>query len=176
MKAIRTGTLRNLAAVFGLAALAALNVSCGDVNAQAQPDLAVGSWYGYAVPQNPATAPFPEVFMMPTFMADGTMIATDSHELTNPHTAAHGAWIRTSPTTIAATFVWINLTATAPNGFAGTIKVQLEGQLAPGSPDSMTGTVSPVFYPPPANPLDPNAQGIPLGTFNIASLQRIQAR
>jgi hypothetical protein len=162
----------------GLAVIAGAIAACNNVNAdddKEEIDLVVGSWYGNAVPQNPATSPFPEVVMIPTFHHGGSFTATDSHELTNPHSPASGSWIRTGPTSVAATFVWLNLSPTVPNGFAGTVKVTLNGQLQPGTPDSMTGTVTAVLYPPPLNPLDAAAPGIPLGTFDIVQLRRIRA-
>ena len=139
-------------------------------------ELAVGSWFGKAVPDDPSTAPFPEVVMTPTFLADGTVIANDSHETTNPHATAHGSWTRTGENQIEATFVWLNLTTEDPTGFAGAFKVRLTGSVDPDDPDNMIGQVAPVVFPPGVDPLDPNdTGGIPAGVFSITELRRVPA-
>ena len=139
-------------------------------------ELAVGSWYGRAIPADPANAPFPEVVMTPTFLADGTMIANDSHELTNPHASAHGHWVRTGANKVHAVFIWMNVTNQVPNGFAGAFKIRLWGEIDPANPDRMIGKVAPVVFPPGTNPMDVNdAGGIPAGVFNIVELKRIKA-
>jgi hypothetical protein len=141
---------------------------------------AVGSWFGRAVPDNPSTAPFPEVVMTPTFFADGTFVANDSHEKTSPHATVHGEWVRTGDDSVKAVFVWINLAAPAdsvPSGYTGAVKATLLGTIDPANPDEMTGTLNPFFFPPGTDPLDPaNTGGVDLGVFTIAQLTRIKAQ
>ena len=136
----------------------------------------VGSWFGNAKSPDP-NSPLGEVFMMPTFFADGTLIANDSHEVNNPHTTAHGSWVRLGQRKVKATFIWINLAppGTAPNGVAGTFRITLLGEISPKNQDEMTGTLHPVFFPAGVNPVTAKDEdGASLGTFEIEQLQRIR--
>ena len=85
----------------------------------------VGSWYGKAIADDPAHAPFPAIWMMPTIFADGNVIASDSHELNTPHTTAHGNWEWTGPNSLHAVFVFINV-GLVPDGLTGTFRVSFE--------------------------------------------------
>ena len=163
--------------------LAVLLLTASWRSAEAQQDLsnelAVGAWFGKAVPVNPATSPFPEVYMTPTFLADGTVVANDSHELTSRHTTSHGHWVKTGPNQIKAVFVWMNITSpqdSIPNGYNGAFKVTVLGSINPSNPDQMTGTVHPYQFPPGTDPLDStNTGGVDVGIFNIAQLTRIKS-
>ena len=149
----------------------------GPISTPIVDELAIGSWFGNALPDDPQTSPFPEVVMTPTFFADGNVIANDSHELTNPHVTSHGNWVVSGPNQIHATFLWMNLTGDegiAPNGFVGSFKVRIDGAVDPNFPDQMTGTVAAVLFPPGTDPLDPDdIGGTPVGTFTIQALGRI---
>ncbi len=163
-------------AVFGAGDRVSVNVK---PSAQYMPGLAagpvcIGSWYGKAIPLSPETSPFPEVIMTPTFFADGNVIANDSHELTHPHATAHGSWVTTGLGTMRAVFVWMNLSAEGSNGFEGTFKVVLNGRISTTDPDVMLGTLHAYLYPVGLNPLDPAAEGIDVGVFQIEELRRIR--
>ena len=156
-----------------------ISTSATQAQQQYSDEWAVGSWFGKAIPNDPATSPFPEVIMTPTFLADGNVIANDSHELTNPHVTSHGKWFPIGYNRISATFVWMNLTEdelVSENGFVGTFKVRLVGEVDPANPDQMTGTVAATLFPPGTDPLDPDdVGGIPVGVFTIEELGRIKA-
>jgi hypothetical protein len=152
---------------------------CFSANSEAQQSLRnrleVGSWYGHAVPDDPSTSPFGKVVMMPTFLADGTVIANDAIEWTNAHGTAHGHWVATGPNTIHATFIWLNLSAEKANGFTGMTKVRLFGRMSPDNPDEMTGKIYPVVFPEGTDALvADDADGIPLGVFTIEQMKRIK--
>lgn len=137
-----------------------------------------GSWFGNALPNDPANSPFPEVVMMPTFFADGNLIANDSHELANPHVTAHGNWVFIGDRRVKATFVWINVVpySVSANGAFGSFKVFLEGEVDADNPDRMVGTLHAYFFPPGADPLNTrNEGGIDVGIFTIQNLRRIRA-
>jgi hypothetical protein len=135
----------------------------------------VGTWYGNAKPVVLPGA-FPEVIMIPTFMADGNVVANDSQESNSPHTTAKGRWISTGPYSIQATFIWLQLDNKAANGFAGVTKIRLVGTAKIPNTDSMGGTISAWYFPPGTDPLDATDKGsIPLGTFAIEQLRRVRA-
>jgi hypothetical protein len=136
----------------------------------------VGSWYGQALPIDPKTAPFPAVWMMPTFFADGNVIANDSHELNSPHTTAHGNWAWTSPTTIHCTMLWINYGPLGtPDGMGGNFRVSFDGTVDPKNPDSMTVTLHPLAFAPGQDPLNPKTvPAVDGGIFVAKALTRIR--
>ncbi len=167
--------------VLGLGALVLLLslTQASSVRAQrAYPFNPGGTWFGNALPNDPKTSPFPEVVMTPTFFDDGSVIANDSQELNSPHTTAHGVWSRTGQYSMQATFVWLQLGTAAQgaaNGYAGAIKIRLRGQVVPPNVDSMTGTLTGVFFPPGTDPLDPaDKGGVPIGTFTIQTLRKVR--
>ena len=164
--------------VFILSALVGLLV-CFSTDSSAQQTLRnrleVGSWFGRALPDDPSTSPFSELVMTPTFMADGTIIANDAHELTSVHGTSHGHWVTTGPNTIHSTFIWLSLSAEKANGFTGMVKVLLFGRIDPSNPDRMIGKVYPVLFPEGTDALvADDADGIPLGAFTIEQLRRIK--
>jgi len=134
----------------------------------------VGSWFGNAISPTSGL----EVVMMPTLFADGNLIANDSHEGINPHTTAHGSWVRLGAHKIRATFIWINVApvGTPGNGVAGTGRITLIGEIDPKNQDEMTGTVHPIFFPPGVNPVTASDDDavLDLGEFVIEKLQRIR--
>ena len=147
----------------------------GDVAGDPAGEYVLGAWFGKAVPEDPSTAPFPEVVMMLNFLPDRNIVATDVFELDTPHVTAHGGpWIRTEDGTVHCTFLWTNLTDKSDyNGYA---KVRITGQIDPDNLDFMTGTVRPTGFATGADVLDPDDpfSGF-LGLFNIVELTRIKA-
>ena len=149
------------------------------VNQNLNPELAVGSWFGRAISATPATAVFPEIYMTPTFLADGNLLANDSQIAASPHVTTHGTWVKTTPNHVKATFIAMGVASPAdsiPNGYKGSLKILLLGAVNPFNPDQMTGTVHALFFPPGTDPLDPSHTGsIDLGNYTILSLKRIKA-
>jgi hypothetical protein len=119
---------------------------------------ALGTWVGRGVPDDPALSPFPDIYVTPTFHADGNSFANDAIA-TSLHHTAHGDWFATGPNSVETTFLFILGTPEAPNGFAGTFKIRLVGEIDPNNPNVLVGQMFPTLFPPDANPLDPNAQG-----------------
>ncbi|MCU1329405.1 MAG: hypothetical protein JWN34_4775 [Bryobacterales bacterium] len=150
---------------------------------------AVGAWFGIARPcpadsqtdspvhtafcqavcglcsSIPNTLP-PEVPMMPTFLADGTVLADDAGEIVRYHTTGHGNWAA-SPRSddlpdwlglarSKATFFWLGSTATdkEPFGtccFSNTVRPRFVAYFDPADPDRMIGYIQPYA----AFPVDP---------------------
>lgn len=166
--------------VLAVGAAVTLGVTERKANAQSLFDLErptpVGSWYGQALPANPATAPFPSVWMMPTIFADGNVMANDSHELNSPHTTAHGNWSWTGPNTIHAVFLWINFGPLGtPDGLGGNFRVTFDGTIDPNDPDHMSVTIHPLAFAPGTNPLDPAAvPAVDGGIYIAKALTRIR--
>jgi hypothetical protein len=115
----------------------------------------VGSWFGYATTQIPN---FPPIWMMPTFFADGNVIANDSFELFGKHTTAHGTWKWTHAKQFEATFYWINLDPASP-AYGGSNKVVMVGEIDPKNKDEIiNGSITSTFYSAECgNPLKPVA-------------------
>lgn len=135
----------------------------------------VGTWYGYAGPEG---GDFLRIWMMPTFFADGNIIANDSLELlaAGPHSTAHGTWKWTHAKQFEATFYWLNLD---PEGnYLGSNKVVLTGEIDPKHKDEIiNGKITATVFPASCgNPLRPNpgCQTSLLGEFVIKELLRAQ--
>jgi len=86
-------------------------------------------------PSIPGTLP-PEVPMMPTLLADGTVLADDAGEINRYHTTAHGKWSANSSASVQiagrdrfdATFLWLQSSpAQAAPGSLGDLIGQLGG-------------------------------------------------
>jgi hypothetical protein len=141
---------------------------------------AVGAWFGIARPcpadsatdspthvalcqavcgtctSIPGTLP-PEVPMMPTILADGTVIADDAGEIGRFHTTAHGNWAESKNDGLPdwqglarfkATFFWLGSTATAtePFGtccFSNSVRPRFVTYFDPADPDRMIGFIQP---------------------------------
>lgn len=166
----------------------------GELAVKAQGPNPIGAWFGIARPcpasdtaDSPEHAAFcrtvcgncpsvpgalpPEVPMMPTLLADGTVIADDSGEINRYHTTAHGKWsVNTSPSVVQiagrdrfdATFFWLQ--SGPPPAQPGSL-TDLIGQLggtccfAAGvrprfvtffdakDPDRMIGFIQPYIFP-----------------------------
>ena len=149
-------------------------------NKKAVEPSAVGAWFGIARPcpadsatdspthvafcqavcgqctSIPGTLP-PEVPMMPTILADGTVIADDAGEIARFHTTAHGNWAESKNDGLPewqglarfkATFFWLGSTATAtePFGtccFSNSVRPRFVTYFDPADPDRMIGFIQP---------------------------------
>jgi len=98
-----------------------------------------------ACPSVPSALP-PEVPMMPTLLADGTVLADDAMELISPHTTAHGKWTvsendglpdRIGTTRFKATFFWLG-------GGSNSVRPRFVTYFDPTDPDRMIGFIQ--FY------------------------------
>lgn len=156
-------------------------LSTPEMTVQAQAPSAVGAWFGVArpcpasaddsqehkdlcakvcglCPSIPNTLP-PEVPMMPTLLADGTVVADDAGEIGAFHTPAHGSWSedRTSPiqiegrTRLQATFLWLQSSGESTPGntccFAAAIRPRFVTFFDRKNPDAMQGFIQPYFFP-----------------------------
>lgn len=161
---------------------------------------AVGAWFGIARPcpppagdTSPAHAAFctavcgacpsvpgtlpPEVPMMPTLLADGTVLADDAGELSIYHTTAHGKWVESRNDGLPnlfgrqrfkAHFLWLGQNSFGSNKLDNAVKPRFVTYFDPDDPDRMIGYIQPHFYSPvppafstngivnvvPANPAD----------------------
>jgi len=155
---------------------------------------AVGAWFGIARPcpgdpvadspthfafcqavcglctSIPGTLP-PEVPMMPTILADGTVIADDAGEMGRYHTTAHGNWAVSSNDGLPdwqslarakATFFWLGSFGPGQGGYPGSpvsaetygtcffsnsLRPRFVTYFDPSDPDRMMGYIQPYFYP-----------------------------
>jgi len=155
---------------------------------------AVGAWFGIARPcpgdpstdspthlalcqavcglcsSIPGTLP-PEVPMMPTLLADGTVLADDAGEIGRYHTTAHGNWTTSSNDGLPdwqnmarykATFFWLGSLGPGQGGFPGSpVSTEVYGTCCfsnsvrprfvtyfdPADPDRMIGYIQPYFFP-----------------------------
>lgn len=138
---------------------------------------AVGTWFGIARPcpatgddaghaafcqaicgsceSTPGTLP-PEVPMMPTVHADGTVTVNDAGSIPVFHTTAQGAWAAdpdpTQPqfagkTRYQASFIWLQGDGGQPGRFVGVARPRFVTYFDPGNPDHMIGYIQPHFFP-----------------------------
>lgn len=139
----------------------------------------IGAWFGIARPcpadpsDGPAHAAFceqvcglcpsipgtlpPEVPMMPTLLADGTVLADDAGELGLYHTTAHGKWQvsesdglpdRPGTTRYRATFFWLGQFGPPPtNQLDNAVRPRFVTYFDPSDPDRMIGFIQPYFFP-----------------------------
>src|SRR6187397_2986380 len=138
---------------------------------------AIGTWFGVARPC-PATgddaghAAFcqqicgacastdgtlpPEVPMMPTIHADGTVTVNDAGSIAVFHTTAQGAWAAdpdpTQPqlpgrTRYQASFIWLQGDGGTPGNFIGVARPRFVTYWDPANPDNMIGYIQPHFFP-----------------------------
>jgi len=149
---------------------------------------AVGTWFGIARPcpatgddadheafcqqicnNAPCKTPIglpPEVPMMPTIHADGTVTVNDAASIPVFHTTAQGAWAadptglpqQTGTTRLQASFIWLQGTggsawfAHPPYGgtdaaFVGVARPRFVTYWDPKNPDNMIGYIQPHFFP-----------------------------
>jgi hypothetical protein len=162
--------------------------------ATAQDPTPIGAWFGIARPcpasataDSPDHAAFcqqvcgacpsvpgalpPEVPMMPTLLADGTVLADDAGEISRFHTTAHGKWAANSGSGVLqlsgkqrfdASFLWLqsNPPPAQPGSlsdligqlggtccFAGAVRPRFVTYFDAKDPDRMTGFIQPYFFP-----------------------------
>jgi hypothetical protein len=101
-------------------------------------------------PANSLAFPFQEVTMIPTLLADRTVLADDFAELLGYHTTAHGRWefqgkVRVDGREVdkyQATFIWF-----APGStFDGSLKPRFVTFFDRHNPDVMRGYIQPYLY------------------------------
>ena len=147
----------------------------GQEGADLENDLAVGTWFGRAIPDDPALSPFPEVYMTPTFHGDGNFTANDAIA-TSLHHTAHGDWVRVDEFTVESTFLFIIGTPDPQMPLGSLFRIKFTGIIDPAQPDRMTGKVAPVLFPPGTDPLDlDSAEGIPLVGLTFPELKRLKS-
>src|SRR5262249_35255224 len=157
----------------------------------------IGAWFGIARPcappagdTSPEHAAFcteicglcpntgilpPEVPMMPTLLADNTVLADDAGEIGLYHTTAHGKWegsanaglpARPGPPRFSASFIWLGQPPPAFGVLGNAVRPRFVTYFDPDDPDRMIGFIQPYFFPiasggtvivNPASPLDPFA-------------------
>jgi hypothetical protein len=157
----------------------------------------LGAWFGIARPcpasavtDSPVHAAFctavcgacanpnilpPEISIIPTLLADGTLLTDDALEIGLNHTTAHGAWMTSEndglvarPGTQRLKGTFFSLGQTPPNfGLLGNgVRTRFVTYFDPKDPDRMIGYIQPYSFPIAAggaavvntpNPLDPLA-------------------
>jgi hypothetical protein len=137
----------------------------------------VGAWFGIARPcpatgddaghaafcqavcgtclSTPGTMP-PELPMMSTLHADGSVLANDAGAIAVFHSAAQGVWTAdpdpaqpqfADKTRYQATFMWLQSNGGQPGQFIGLARHRFVTYWDPGNPDNMIGYIQPHFYP-----------------------------
>jgi len=127
----------------------------GTVNQDVCRDACLGS----ACPQS--NFPFDEVTMIPTLLADGTVLADDFAELFDHHTTAHGKWEYAGKAVISgksvdryeATFIWFaprtpnNVDPSNPLSlYQGVVRPRFVTFWDVNNPDVMQGYIQPYQY------------------------------
>lgn len=107
-------------------------------------------------PATPGTLP-PEVPMMPTIHADGTVTVNDAGSIAVFHTTAQGAWAPDpdphqpqfkGKTRYQASFIWLQGDGATPSGhFIGVARPRFVTYFDPKNPDNMIGYIQPHFFP-----------------------------
>jgi len=117
-----------------------------------------------ACPNLPGTLP-PEVPMMPTLLADGTVLADDAGELAVYHTTAHGKWSvsendglpnRPGTQRFKASFLWLGQNFAGSNKLDNAVRPRFVTYFDPKDPDRMLGFIQPHFFSPVAPPFSTN--------------------
>ena len=104
----------------------------------------------------PNAFPVVQVTMIPTLLADGTVLADDFAELLDHHTTAHGKWESQGKVNVdgkwldkyQATFVWFagNQTQGGNPAFTGSIRPRFVTFFDKDKPDEMRGYIQPYLY------------------------------
>lgn len=158
------------------------------LKAQSPPPTPVGAWFGIARPCTsgsrfqpptgtvsqsvcrdaclgvacpPSNFPVDEVTMIPTLLADGTVLATDHASLLDHHSTGQGKWEFAGRTSIdgkqfdryQASFLWFqgrNPPDIDPRNplsiFLGVVRPRFVMFFDPGDPDIMRGYIQPYLY------------------------------
>lgn len=137
----------------------------------------VGTWFGIARPcpatgddanhaafcqavcgtcaSTPGTLP-PELVMVSTIHADGTVTVNDAGSIPVFRTTAQGAWAADpdpsqtqvgGQTRYQATFIWLQGNGGQPGQFIGVARPRFVTFFDPGNPDNMIGYIQPHFFP-----------------------------
>ncbi len=180
-----TRVMIGLAVLLLLAAMPAMSQDKDDPG----PPTPIGAWFGIARPCVYPTVGFPtsggvpvadpapdaticglagasknvfpllQVTMIPTLLADGTVLADDFGELLDHHTTAQGKWEKVGKVTVdgkqldkyQATFIWFSgpLAAfgdPANPAFIGSIRPRFVTFFDKNNPDDMRGYIQPYLY------------------------------
>ena len=95
--------------------------------------------------------------MMPTLLADGTVLADDAAELGIYHTTAHGQWAasendglpsRPGTQRLKATFFWLGQNFLGSNKLDNAVRPRFVTYFNPQDPDQMIGYIQPHFFTP----------------------------
>lgn len=183
-----------VAAVVLMAGAAIANLTNSKLTVKADTPNPVGAWFGIARPcpadpktDSPDHAAFcqtvcgtcplipgalpPEVPMMPTLLADTTVIADDAGEIGRYHTTAHGKWQTNSSSSVVqlpgktrfeATFFWLQGFAPPSDPgsladvvgqlggtccFAASVRPRFVTFFDEKDPDRMVGFIQPYIFP-----------------------------
>ena len=164
-----------------------VGLSSNGPNAQGQTPTPIGAWFGIARPCTPGSRfpnppgtvaqavcnvacqgpcppsdfPVGEVTMIPTILADGTVLADDFAELLDHHSTAHGKWEYAGKQVVdgkeldryQATFIWFQARSASdvdPRNplaiFEGVIRPRFVTFFDPSTPDQMRGFIQPYQY------------------------------
>ncbi len=176
-----------LAASCVLGAVASISLTSTTLKAQGAIPTPIGAWFGIARPCTPGVRgpnppgtvnqavcreacqgpcppsdfPVGEVTMIPTLLADGTVLADDFATLLDGHSTAHGKWQYMGKTVIdgkeldryQATFIWFQGRSPAdvdPRNplaiFEGVVRPRFVTFFDPAEPDLMRGFIQPYQY------------------------------
>ncbi len=180
------GTRKKITALLAAACVVA-GLSSISSKAQGQAPTPIGAWFGIARPCTsgsrfpnppgtvsvavcneacqgpcpPSDFPVGEVTMIPTLLADGTVLADDFAELLDHHSTAQGKWQYAGKAVIdgkeydkyQATFIWFQARSASdvdprnPLGiFEGVIRPRFVTFFDPSNPDTMRGYIQPYQY------------------------------
>jgi hypothetical protein len=168
--------------------VASISLSSISLKAQGATPTPIGAWFGIARPCTPggrfpnppgtvsqsicheacqggaclpSTFPVDEVTMIPTLLADGTVLADDFAELIDHHSTAQGKWEYAGKAVIdgkeldkyQATFIWFqarNPTDVDPRSplgiFEGVVRPRFVTFFDPSDPNTMRGFIQPYLY------------------------------
>ena len=166
---------------------AGLAIGLSPISLEAQGPTPIGAWFGIARPCTPggrfpnppgtvsqsvcaqacqgaclpSDFPVNEVTMIPTLLADGTVLADDFATLLDGHSTAHGKWEYTGKAVIdgkeldryQATFIWFqgrDATDVDPRNplsiFRGVVRPRFVTFFDAANPDVMRGFIQPYIY------------------------------
>ena len=170
------------------ASCALAGLTSSSLEAQSSTPTPIGAWFGIARPCTPGLRfpnppgtvsqsvcreacggvacvpsdfPVNEVTMIPTLLADGTVLADDFAELLDHHSTAHGKWEYAGKAVIdgvqldkyQATFIWFqgrDASDVDPRNplaiFRGVVRPRFVTFFDPANPDIMRGFIQPYIY------------------------------